>query len=250
MKSTTSTLPGAQTRPRSLRPRSTSIRCSARSFASASSSVGEGGVLLGRRPAPAGAGDRVQQRAAAVDLDQRLGARADDVEAVEAQQVHVRARVGHAQHPVDVERARPSVVDLEPLRDDDLERLAGPDLLLGVLDGGQVVGRGRGCRGTSGSAVQSRRTASGSARLGQVGLHRVEAGHRVGVGLVDPLVGRVVVDRVGDQQDRAVLVVEHGEVGGEQHGQLGQLEVVVGDARAAARAGVRRRSRGSRPCRR
>ncbi len=35
-----------------------------------------------------------------------------------------------------------------------------------------------------------------------------------------------MVDRVGDQQDRAVPVVEHGEVRGEQHGQLGQFEVV------------------------
>ena len=39
-----------------------------------------------------------------VHLDQRLRAGADDVEAVEAEQVHVRARVGRAQHPVDVER--------------------------------------------------------------------------------------------------------------------------------------------------
>ncbi len=38
MKSTTSTEPGSQTRPRSLRPRSTSMRCSARSLGSASSS--------------------------------------------------------------------------------------------------------------------------------------------------------------------------------------------------------------------
>ena len=38
MNSTTSTLPGSQTRPRSLRARSTSMRCSARSLGSASSS--------------------------------------------------------------------------------------------------------------------------------------------------------------------------------------------------------------------
>ena len=38
MNDSTSTVPYSQTRPRSLRPRSTSITCSARSFSSASSS--------------------------------------------------------------------------------------------------------------------------------------------------------------------------------------------------------------------
>ena len=42
------------------------------------------GVLLRGRAAPAGAGDRVQQRPSLVDLDQRLRDGADDVEAVEA----------------------------------------------------------------------------------------------------------------------------------------------------------------------
>ncbi len=64
--------------------------------------------------------------------------------------------------------------------------------------------------------------------LGEVALHRVQPRDRVGPGLVDPLVGGVVVDRVGDEQHRAVLVVEHGQVGGEQHGQLGQVQVVLG----------------------
>ena len=58
--------------------------------------------------------------------------------------------------------------------------------------------------------------------------HRVEPGHRVGVRLVDALVGVVPVDRVGDQQDRAVVVVEHREVGGQQHAP----------ARAARRSSV------------
>ncbi len=50
MKSTTSTLPGAQTRPRSLRPRSTSIRCSARSLGSASSSAASSASSCGLAP--------------------------------------------------------------------------------------------------------------------------------------------------------------------------------------------------------
>src|SRR5690606_22228175 len=37
----------------------------------------------------------------------------------------------------------------------------------------------------------------------------------------------VVVDRVGDQPDGALPVVHHGEVAGEQHGQLGQPQVVA-----------------------
>ena len=56
--------------------------------------------------------------------------------------------------------------------------------------------------------------------------HRLEPGDGVGVGLVDALVGGVEVDRVGDQPDLAVVVVEHRQVGGEQEGQLGHVDVV------------------------
>ena len=51
-----------------------------------------------------------------------------------AKQVHVRARVGRAAAPGRRRARRPSVCDLEPLATHDLERLAGPDLLLDVLD--------------------------------------------------------------------------------------------------------------------
>ena len=104
MKSTTSTVPGAQTRPRSLRPRSTSIRCSARSFGSASRSAASAASSSGVAPRHRVPAIGCIIARPPVDLDQRLRAGADDVEAVEAQQVHVRARVGGAQHPVDVER--------------------------------------------------------------------------------------------------------------------------------------------------
>lgn len=113
----------------------------------------------------------------------------------------------------------------EALGGDDLEGLARPDALLDVLDGvlevraapqggvlGQLGGRERG--GRLGD------------RAGEVGLHGVEAGDRVRVGLVDARVEVVVVDRVGDQLDRAVPVVHDGEVAGEQHGQLGELQIV------------------------
>ena len=46
----TSTVPGWQTRPRSLRPRSTSITCSARSFGSASSSAASAASASGVPP--------------------------------------------------------------------------------------------------------------------------------------------------------------------------------------------------------
>jgi hypothetical protein len=51
----------------------------------------------------------------------------------EAEEVHVRAGVARPQGPVDVERVG-RAVEAEPLADDDLEDLAGADVLLGELD--------------------------------------------------------------------------------------------------------------------
>ena len=96
--------------------------------------AGEARVLLRRGAAPAGAGDRVQQGAPSGDLEVRLGRRTDDVESVKAEQIHVRAGVGGPQHPVDVQRVGVGR-SLEALGDNDLEALAGPDVLLGRLDG-------------------------------------------------------------------------------------------------------------------
>src|SRR3982750_2511308 len=121
MKLSTCTEPYTQTRPRSLRPRSTSITCSARSFSSASSSSaialssstvaprgrvpaigrvqmrrpgaagggpGERLVLVDRGAARAGSGDRAGPDAAAGDGEQRLRRRADELEVLEVQEVH------------------------------------------------------------------------------------------------------------------------------------------------------------------
>ena len=97
----------------------------------------QGGVLRGVCPARFGAGNRMSDRDPVLDRDQSLRARADDVEAVQPQQVHVRAGIGQPEHPVDVQRIG-GRVDLEPLADHDLERFAGPDLLdrgpYGVLE--------------------------------------------------------------------------------------------------------------------
>ena len=133
MNSTTSTVPGAQTRPRSLRPRSTSMTCSARSFGSASSSAASAASSLGGGAARPGAGDRVRQRPARpLTLTSASGVEptmSKPSVASSAEQVHVRAGVGRAQHPVDVERVGAGS-RLEPLRQHDLEDLAGPDRLL------------------------------------------------------------------------------------------------------------------------
>src|SRR5207253_2396778 len=95
-----------------------------------------GAVLLGgeqplgvprarvRRP-----GYRVEAGAAALELDERLGGRADEREAVELEQEEVRRRVDAAQRPVELEGRRGGRA-LGPLREHDLERLAAADLLL------------------------------------------------------------------------------------------------------------------------
>ena len=95
-----------------------------------------GAVLLrGEQPlgvAGAGrgrAGDRVQAGAAALDLDQRLGRRADQGEVAELEQEQVRRRVDAPQRAVEVERARRRR-PLGPLREHDLEGVARADVLL------------------------------------------------------------------------------------------------------------------------
>ena len=250
----TFTVPGSQTRPRSLRPRSTSITCSARSFSSVRRSFSSSDVLLLGGAAPPGARDRVRGGHAVEHGDQRLRAGADDVEALplgrlQAQQVHVRARVGGAQHPVDVER-RPPVHGISN-RCDTTTWNASPaaDLLLRRLDGGVVLG-GRAAAGERGLGRAGRRRRSDGAGAASVGGHPVQPGHGVVVGLVDALVAGVPVDRVGDQRDRALVVVDGGEVGGQQHHQLGQLQVVHGELGQALQPAHRCRSRGSRPARR
>src|ERR1044072_6027011 len=96
MNDSTSTVPYSHTRPRSLRPRSTSITCSARSFFSGGGRRGGGGVvslLLAPRAGGGGA-----ERAAGA------GQRADDLEVLEVEEVHVRRRVDRPQPAVDRER--------------------------------------------------------------------------------------------------------------------------------------------------
>ena len=69
-----------------------------------------------------------------------------------AHEVHVRAGVDLAQHPVDVERVGVEV-EVEALGQHDLEDVAGEDVLLGRLDGRLVERRRPWCEVTSGSVV-------------------------------------------------------------------------------------------------
>ena len=186
-----------------------------------------------RSPAPPGWSRRCRTRSPA---------------ARQPQQVHVRAGVGRPQHPVDVERVG-RALGLEPLRDHHLERLAGADLLLRGLDGRVVLRRVRRRVNARLGRVVDRdgRRAPGAASSAVI---RSSRATRVVVGLVDALVAGVPVDRVGDQRDRALVVVDarRGRWPAASPARAG-----AGRRRrawAGAPSGGPRRSRGSRPVRR
>ena len=182
--------------------------------------LGDPPVVLGVRPARARAGDRAGRDVAAGDGDQRLGARAGDLEVAEVEEVHVRARVDGAQAAVDRERLdrdrrRPA------LRGHDLVGVAGVDVLddprdhrLELLAGHVRLERGRlpvappGGRAGRGTGPASRQRTSAI----------VSSARRVG-GL-EVLVG---VD-VGEHRDRVLEVVEHDERVGEHQREVGQAE--------------------------
>src|SRR5919206_476325 len=77
-----------------------------------------------RRP-----GDRVHARAAPLELDERLGRGADERELLELQQEEVGRGVDAAERAVEVERGSPGRPP-GPLREHDLERVPGADVLL------------------------------------------------------------------------------------------------------------------------
>ena len=97
-KRSTWTLPGRQTRERSLRPRSTSMMCSARSFSEASSRAASPSPGLVEPAIGLSAGAR------ALALDERLGRGADERDAVELEQEEVGGGVDAAQRAVERER--------------------------------------------------------------------------------------------------------------------------------------------------
>ena len=84
-------------------------------------------VVLGAA-AEAGAGDRAADDPSVEQLHHRLGRRPHERDLGVAHEVHVRRRVDLAQHPVDVERLD-APVEVEALREHDLEDVAGEDVL-------------------------------------------------------------------------------------------------------------------------
>ena len=78
------------------------------------------------------AGDRVQARAAVLALDERLRRRADQRQAAELEQEEVGGGIDPAQRPVELER-RGGRRPLRPLREHDLERIPGADVLADPL---------------------------------------------------------------------------------------------------------------------
>ena len=122
--SVTLTVPILATRPTSLRPRSSSIRCSARSFGSASSSSSS--ALSSCGVAPRG---RVPAIGRIVTVPSRTRTRISgldpgDREAAEVEEVEERRRIDPPQRAVERER-RQRERRLEALRQHDLEDVAG-----------------------------------------------------------------------------------------------------------------------------
>ena len=129
--SVTFTVPISATRPTSLRPRSSSIRCSARSFGSASSSSSS--ALSSCGVAPRG---RVPAIGRMVTLPSRTRTRISGLEPATAKppksrKIQERRRVDPAQRAVERER-RQRERRLEALRQHDLEDVAGRDVFLGA----------------------------------------------------------------------------------------------------------------------
>ena len=230
MNSITSTVPGTHTRPRSLRPRSTSITCSARSLGSSSSSVSSSASSAGSAPRGLEPAIGCVTATLSVTVTRASGeeptmSKPRPRASSQPQQVHVRARVRQPQDPVDVEGVGGGV-DLEALTDHDLEGLAGLDLLHGrghrrlvlrrTCAGGAPEARGR-------AGQRPPRTAAGS---GQQPGHLLDPGGGVGVRLVHPFVGVVVVDGVGHQPHLAAVMIDDHQVRRQHEGQFGNVEVV------------------------
>src|ERR671934_241718 len=86
-----------------------------------------------RRAPPTGASDGPQRHLAGLHLHEKLGRGAEELAPVEAQIEVVRGGAGGAQRPV--EREPVAIGQLEPLREDHLEDVAGVDVLEGPPDG-------------------------------------------------------------------------------------------------------------------
>ena len=133
--SVTSTLPISATRPTSLRPRSSSIRCSARSLGSASSSAASSRSSAGVAPRR-----RVPAMGRMVTLPSRRRTRISGLEPTMAKSAEIQEeQKGRGVQPPQraIEReGRQGEGQLEALGEHDLEDVAGQDVFLGPLDHG------------------------------------------------------------------------------------------------------------------
>ena len=161
-------------------------------------------------------------------LHHRLGRRARDRDLRVAQEVHVRRRVDLAQHAVHVERVD-RLVQVEALREHDLEDVAREDVLAGGLDGRLVETTGhRGAeRRQLGELVGRGWRRRVRQRAGQLVDATVEAvdGALIGVGGVDGLVQEDVLDEI----EALAEVVERGHVTGQRQNRVGNALVVGRD---------------------
>ena len=125
----TRTVPNCETRPRSLRPRSTSITCSERSFSLRFSSSASLRVFLIALAARTRAGNRMRLRHPAFHAHEHLGRRPDNRHLPHPQEIHVRRRVHVTQRAIHRERIGGDL-RFESLRQHDLIDVAGRDVLL------------------------------------------------------------------------------------------------------------------------
>jgi hypothetical protein len=186
-------------------------------------------LLLGAAPAARsrdGAGDD----RAVEELHHRLGRGADERHARLAHEVHVRARVHLAEHPVHVEGVSVEV-EVEALGEHDLEDVAGEDVLARDLDG-PPVGVAAHRRAHLGQRVVGirgldERLVEGT---GPVGGELVEAGEGGVVASVELVVVEAGLDEhVLDERDPLAPVVVGGQLADDRHHGVGVAEVVRGD---------------------
>ena len=221
-------------RPTSLRPRSTSIRCSARSFSSAMSSSVIAASSSARAAAPARAGDRSQRdRAARAHAHEQLRRTADDLDAVEHEVVHVRRRIDHAERAVQVGR-RKVERHVDAPRDLHLKRVARDDVLRGCARRRREICP---CRSASAlrpaGAVGSRSSGPSAAGPRRRATRRVDA-------RIAPCVGRVAAPssdafartRAADDDARLrAQVVEDDQRVGEHEQRVGHVDATRGRCR-------------------
>ncbi|SHT17505.1 Uncharacterised protein [Mycobacteroides abscessus subsp. abscessus] len=196
--------------------------------------LGEQDVFLIGRPAPASARDRVGGRHSILHGDQGLRAGSNNRKRRSAfgvrrvQQIHIGAGIGDPQDPVHLEW-----VDIgfhfEAHARHHLECFAGFDVAHQLVHDGAVlldsaltaIGR---CRPVE--MRDGRRQ-----RLPEGGRHHIQPRHRAVVRLGDAFGGVIPIDRVGDQGDGALMVIDRCHIGGKQEQQIREPEVIGGKLR-------------------